>query len=298
MKQNISKLLIILVIHLYLPLAFAQSALNVNIDSNLNLDSEIQEAAISNPRSLEVWDQSDPDPPFVPDPSGPGGGDTPVGPSPGYTASETTRTAPPSSSSGGSGGMGAAGAVIGASVGVAGGGGLLALLLTRGGNSVSLPPISNQINPQLAKINAQNNSAYSFQFGEEILYYLLFKNTSRTPIYKDTVLYVKIPVWMEYIDSSTNINNYKLSDDADDDIFTYYKDDSLIVINLGQLKDMDEISLNFGAKVLSRNISKNEAFCQVKFQSINNKYETDWYKMSILPENNLPPVLNKVLKSQ
>lgn len=259
----------------------------VKINQNIRLNSSVPKRAIESPRTLRIWDYPPPEPPYIYHGHGPTPKPDPIIPG----------KAPVVTGGGGSSGMALIGVGIGAGIPTVIGGGLLGFMLTRHPSSIILPPISSTLNPQIS-VNKTNSNFYSFQNGEEILYNLVFKNTSQTPIYKDSTMYVKVPAWLDYKPESTYINNVKLTDLAADDELTYFKDDSLLVFNIGNSDTDKGISITFGAKVLTSTVSADEAFCLVKFQSVSNNYETDWKRLSVDANNTLPPVLQKVISTK
>ncbi|MGD9581564.1 MAG: hypothetical protein AB7V50_09345 [Vampirovibrionia bacterium] len=301
MKKNICIILNLLIIHMYCFCTTSYSQ-TININQNINLKSEVTVESIKAHYFLPKWSPPPPEPPYLPKPvpPGPGPGPTPgpsPSPSPGGGGGNTPSNSTASSSGGGSG-MAMAGVALGVGLPVVIGGSLLGLFLRRKKPPVTLPPVLGNINPTLPNTNNVAQSGFTFEFGEEILYYLAFENNQQNPIYSDSVLYIKLPAWLEYLPDSTTVNNVKLSDKADDDILTYFKDDSLLIMNIGATNKMPSISINFGAKVLTQSVSKSEAFCEVKFQSIQNNYSTDWNKMSVFPNKTLPPSLETILSNQ
>lgn len=279
-------------------------AQDVTIEEPYLLNSNVSKTSVTVPQALPKWAPPPPEPPYYPNigptpptpPTPPGPPPTP--PTPGGGGGNTPSQPSVATSKGGSS-MAMVGVALGAGIPIVVGGGLLGFFLTRKSAPVSLPPVLGNINPSISPItNDANKTSFDFNFGEEILYYMAFSNNPQSPIYKDSVLYIKIPTWLEYMPDSTTLNNVKLTDEDDNDILTYYKDDSLIVIKVGVANEEPSLAINFGAKVLTQSVSKSEAFCQVKFQSIQYNYSTDWNKMSVYPEKTLPPVLEKILSNQ
>lgn len=304
MKKKVCLILNLLIIHMYC-FSLSGFAQNINIDKAINLDTNVTSQSIKFPQTLPKWAPPPPEPPYYPNvgpvpptpPTPPGPPPTPPGPpTPGGGGDSPSHKI--ATSKGGSS-MAMVGVALGVGIPVVVGGGLLGLFLSRKHAPVTLPPVIGGINPTLPAVsNNANKTSFDFNFGEEILYYLAFNNDSQSPIYNDSVLYIKIPTWLDYIPESTILNNVKLTDEADDDILTYYKDDSLIVINIGVANQEPSLAINFGAKVLTQSVSKSEAFCEVKFQSVKYNYSTEWNKMSVYPEKTLPPVLEKILTNQ
>lgn len=290
MKKLANILFILLLLNLY---SFPVSGQQVNLNQNMNMNSDIAKNAVSVPQTLPKWKPFPPEPPYNPD--GPTPPDPPIPPGPTPIPIVSSESSGVGKSGGGSS-MALVGVGIGASLPIAIGGGVLAIVLGRRHGGVQPLPTNLTLNPPITNNIDPTSTNYEFKFGEEILYNLIFKNSQPTPIYPDSVMYVKIPSWMEYIPQSAMLNNTKLTDKQDEDILTFYPDESMLVINIGNVDTSEGVVFNFGAKVLTQTVSRKEAFCLVKFQSPSMKYETDWQQLSILQNRPLPISLERVLE--
>jgi hypothetical protein len=288
MKKFISTLLSILLLQMSIAPAFSQST-RIKINQNLDLRNDLPKTSVKNHLALPVWTIPPPEPPYHPSNDDP---PKPIPPKPRPTPHhEIIHT----ESSGGSRGMGVAMAGVGVSAAVLVGGGLLAFFLTRGG-PYYLPTKTGSINPPVNTSTA--SGIYNFNVGEEVQYNLVFKNSPKTPIYKDTIAYIQIPDWIDYVPQTIFVDNARLTDAADNDIATYFKDDKMIVLKVGDLDTQKGIMISFITKVLTATVTKEEAFCRVKFQSVANNYDSDWKKLSIDPEMQLPPFLKSVVETK
>lgn len=280
MKKTFSIILYLSIINLFSFPALGQSLqVPFNVNDQFYLNSNILERAISNPYSLQIWKPPPPEAPYLPNKTN--------------IEDVTTSTDSnfPISTFSGHSGLSAGvitAIVLGTSLPILFEGGLLALSIKKSGGSILLP-VKNSSRP--------GDTTYCFNYGEEIMYNLVFKNSEETPIYPDTVMYIKVPSWLEYKVESTNINNTKLTDEADDDVVTYFSNDSLLVINLGNIDPGDGIVITFNAKVLTQTVSMQEAFCLVKLQSISQKFESDWRPLSIFQDRQLPPKLERIFET-
>jgi hypothetical protein len=280
MKHHITIALIFFLLLMQAPVALSQNV-RVEFDTDFDLKNKIPMRSVTTPKYLPIWTPPPPEKPYDPKKK-PDPPDPPVPPDP---------PKPHDKKHGGSG-MGLALAGVGVSVPLLVGGGVLALCLSRK-KPPYLPPNPGSLNPKMT-----DPISYQFDFGEEILYSLVFKDSEKTPIHPDTLVYIQIPAWLEYQPETTYINNYKLTDKADDDHLIYFKDDNMLVLSMNGIDTAEGIVINFTSKVLTSSVSKKEAFCHVKFQSITNNFETKWLQLSVDDENQLPSSLVNVLNSK
>lgn len=122
---------------------------------------------------------------------------------------------------------------------------------------------------------SENNDINNFG-NEEILYNIDFKNSAQTPIYKDTLMFIKIPDWLKYSYGSLKLNNEKLTDEKDKDRLTFLMEDKILQISLENLNTNNKITLTFGAKPITTNIPENNSYCLIKFQSKSKNTEMGW----------------------
>lgn len=120
-----------------------------------------------------------------------------------------------------------------------------------------------------------NNDINDFSNGE-ILYNIDFINSEETPIYSDTVIFIKIPEELKYSENSLKLNNQKLTDESDKDRLNFLNEDNTLKISLKELNKNKRITINFGAKPLTSNIPEKTPHCLIKFQSKFQKSELNW----------------------
>ena len=118
--------------------------------------------------------------------------------------------------------------------------------------------------------------AHDFDAGEEVLYEMQLRNSKDTPLYSDTVMYIRIPEWLQYTEGSLKINDDKLTDIKDNDSLTYLKDKSLLVLDLNKQNAKKIININFISKVQAEEPDKDMTLCLIKFKSDSKKIETGW----------------------
>lgn len=268
-------------------LSFNSQALAYKIDETLKLKNSIDYRAIGMPKVLNIWTPFPTEPAYL-DPENP---DPPKPPKP----APKPQQGEISTGGGSSAGMAIAG--IGAAVPLLIGGGMLAFFLTKG--SPGLKTIPPQLNPRISYNDTLFDNIFNFNYGEEVNYNMIFKNTEQTPIYSDSVLYLKLPDWLEYIPDSFTVNDIKLTDEVDKDMLAYFKDEKMLVLQIGLFDTQEGALINFTAKVLTETVSPHEPFCTVKFQSISKNYQSKWIEMSLQKDRTLPPemvdVINKKL---
>lgn len=300
MKRLLSSILCLFLINSLDCPIFGQ-AINIEIEDDILIHSVVEESGISNPQSLPRWTPPPEEPQYLPNPSLTskikGFKQLPQNITTSSPVTLNNKTTFPSGNSGGSG-INIAAITLGTSIPISILGGTLAMLILKHRSPLVLPPLPVSSNPKIPTISPNTDPLvpnYDFTFGEEIFYYLVFKNSDQTPIYPDTRMYVKIPYWLEYTPDTLTINNFKLTDQAGDDMFSLFNDESLLLINIGEVSEEENIIMTFRARVLSQSITKDEAFCQVKFQSPQNKFETNWHKLSVNPQNKIPSNMNNLL---
>jgi hypothetical protein len=124
-----------------------------------------------------------------------------------------------------------------------------------------------------------NNNINNFG-NEEILYNIDFKNSPETPVYHDTIIFIKIPDWLKYSEGSLKLNNQKLTDKKDKDRLVFLPEDGILKISLKNINLKQKITVTFGAKAISANNSENIPYCLIKFQSKSAKNEMEWQPFS------------------
>jgi len=120
-----------------------------------------------------------------------------------------------------------------------------------------------------------NNDINDFSNGE-ILYNIDFINSEETPIYSDTVIFIKIPEELKYSENSLKLNNQKLTDESDKDRLNFLNEDNTLKISLKELNKNKRITINFGAKPLTSNIPEKTPHCLIRFKSKFQKSELNW----------------------
>lgn len=295
MKKNLSLILSLFILStIYCPL-FGQS-LEIEFDQAGILNTIVEPESVNNPAILKQWTPRAAEPPYLPNPKGKNNNAStpiiqtnPVNLTPNIPQGSKTARASGSNAK-------TLGIVLGTSIPVGLYTGALTFLLLRKGPSVSLPPIVGSTNLPLNTSTATPfNANHSFKFGEEVLYYLILEDTSQTPISEDTVVYIKLPPWLKYEIDSTTLNNNNLTDKTDEDLLNYFEDESLLLLNLGPIKNDNRFIINFAAKVLTQNVSIEEAFCEIKVQSIKNNTESDWFKINLLPQKTIPKNIENLI---
>ncbi|MEW5821448.1 MAG: hypothetical protein AB1782_14750 [Cyanobacteriota bacterium] len=243
------------------------------------LNTFVAPKSVTFPLGLEVWDPTPEEPSYLPNP-----GNNSTGSSLSTFNINNTNAEFTNSNLVSGPGNTALAIALGTGIPVGLYTGVLTFLLLRKGKSVSLPPLVGSTNNPISNLTANstyNQPGFGFKFGEELTFCFVIKDTIATPIYSDSIMYIKLPSWLNYSPESTLINNIKFTDIKDIDSVTYFEEESLLLIDIGSLKNNQNLILTFSGKILTESVLENEPFCCIKFQSLRNNLDTKWFDMPI-----------------